>query len=883
MNTRALIGKLSATSRAAFESAASLAVTHKHYAVELEHIVLALTQAPATGARQALSRYNVNVDQLQGNILTVFERFDKGHTGAPSFSPNVVELIRKAWLLSSLEYGDEDVAGNALLVALFKEPAMALQLTSQLPALAQFDQEDFVRNGPNLIKLENPNAGGSQGTQADGAAEASVGNPAQGDSALASYTLDLTGRARSGELDPVVGREAEIRQVIDILCRRRQNNPILTGEAGVGKTAIVEGLAQRIVDGDVPDSLQDVDIRILDLTLLQAGAGVRGEFENRLKGVVEEVKQSPKPIILFIDEAHTLIGAGNSGGQGDAANILKPALARGELRTIAATTWAEYKKYFEKDAALTRRFQVVKVDEPSPENAMRMLRTLAPHFEAHHQVMILDEAIRDAVLLSKRYISGRQMPDVCVSVLDTACSRVNLELRNAPAALDNLNASLDQQQRELSALERENSLYGGFVEEVEALRATIDQLESEKVIVEQAWQKEKALVDQIVALRQQISDADVEQALELVAWKEELTAHLVELDVLQGEAPLVRPHVDSQVIAEVISSWTGIPAGRMVSSEIQKVLTVQTELQKRIIGQDHALDAVSQSVRIASAKLKDPKQPIGVFMFCGSSGVGKTETALALADLLYGGEQNLTVINMSEFKEEHKVSLLMGAPPGYVGHGEGGVLTEAVRRKPFSVILLDEMEKAHPGVQDIFYQIFDKGSMKDSEGRDIDFRNTLIIMTSNAGTETISQYYADPDTAPAPEKLEGLIKDEMLNYFKPAFLGRTRLVPFLPLTDDVMSNIIRLQLNRVGQRLAEQYKAQFEFSDAVIDTIVSRCKEVDTGARNAIHIINRTLLPEISMHVLESMGEEQSIIGVTIDMDDNSQFTYQLQRSPKNA
>ena len=883
MNTRALIGKLSATSRAAFESAASLAVTHKHYAIELEHIVLALTQAPATGARQALSRYSVNVDQLQGDILTVFERFDKGHTGAPSFSPNVVELIRKAWLLSSLEYGDEDVAGNALLVALFKEPAMALQLTSKLPALSQFDQEDFVRNGPNLIKLENPNAGGSQGAQAEGTAEANIGNPAQGDSALESYTLDLTGRARSGELDPVVGREAEIRQVIDILCRRRQNNPILTGEAGVGKTAIVEGLAQRIIDGDVPDSLQDVDIRILDLTLLQAGAGVRGEFENRLKGVVEEVKQSPKPIILFIDEAHTLIGAGNSGGQGDAANILKPALARGELRTIAATTWAEYKKYFEKDAALTRRFQVVKVDEPSPENAMRMLRTLAPHFEAHHQVMILDEAIRDAVLLSKRYISGRQMPDVCVSVLDTACSRVNLELRNAPAALDNLNASLDQQQRELSALERENSLYGGFVDEVEALRATIDQLESEKVIVEQAWQKEKALVDQIVALRQQISDADVEQALELVAWKEELTAYLVELDVLQGEAPLVRPHVDSQVIAEVISSWTGIPAGRMISSEIQKVLTVQTELQKRIIGQDHALDAVSQSVRIASAKLKDPKQPIGVFMFCGSSGVGKTETALALADLLYGGEQNLTVINMSEFKEEHKVSLLMGAPPGYVGHGEGGVLTEAVRRKPFSVILLDEMEKAHPGVQDIFYQIFDKGSMKDSEGRDIDFRNTLIIMTSNAGTETISQYYADPDTAPAPEKLEGLIKDEMLNYFKPAFLGRTRLVPFLPLTDDVMGNIIRLQLNRVGQRLAEQYKAQFEFSDAVIDTIVSRCKEVDTGARNAIHIINRTLLPEISMHVLESMGEEHSIIGVTIDMDDNSQFTYQLQRSPKNA
>ena len=877
MNTRALIGKLSTTSRAAFEGAASLAVSHKHHAIELEHIVLALTQKPETGARQALSRYGVNVDQLQGDILTVFERFDKGHTGAPSFSPNVVELIRKAWLLSSLEYGDQEVTGNALLVALFKEPAMALQLTSQLASLAQLDQEDFVRNGPNLIKLENKQAASASASSTANDNE-TVANASQGDSALASYTLDLTGRARSGQLDPVVGREAEIRQLIDILCRRRQNNPILTGEAGVGKTAIVEGLAQRIVDGEVPDSLADVDIRILDLTLLQAGAGVRGEFENRLKGVVDEVKQSPKPIILFIDEAHTLIGAGNSGGQGDAANILKPALARGELRTIAATTWAEYKKYFEKDAALTRRFQVVKVEEPSPENAMRMLRTLAPHFEQHHQVMILDEAIRDAVVMSKRYISGRQMPDVCVSVLDTACSRVNLELRNPPAALDNLKALLDQNLRELAALEREDSFHGGFADEVNALRLTIDQLESETVRVEQAWQTEKALVEQILALRDEMRELEPAQTLESASLKDSLNSALEELAVLQGEAPLVRPHVDSQVIAEVISSWTGIPAGRMISSEIQKVLTVQTELQKRIIGQDHALDAVSQSVRISSAKLKDPKQPIGVFMFCGSSGVGKTETALALADLLYGGEQNLTVINMSEFKEEHKVSLLMGSPPGYVGYGEGGVLTEAVRRKPFSVILLDEMEKAHPGVQDIFYQIFDKGSMKDSEGRDIDFRNTLIIMTSNAGTETISQYYADPDTAPAPEKLEGLIKEEMLQHFKPAFLGRTRLVPFLPLTDDVMSNIIRLQLNRVGQRLAEQYQADFSFSDAVIDTIVGRCKEVDTGARNAIHIINRTLLPEVSMRVLESMGQDAPISSVHIDMGEDSQFSYRIEQ-----
>jgi len=870
MNTRALIGKLSVASRAAFEKAASLAVTQRHYAIELEHIVLSLMQEPATGVRTALRRYAVNPDQLEADIFNRFEQFDKGHTGAPSFSPNVVELIRKAWLLSSLEYGEPQVTGIGILVALFKEEAMNLQLSAHLQALSQFDDEEFIRNGPNLIKLEEKQSN----VQTEEGTDNPVGVQQGGKQALEAYTLDLTGRAREGKLDPVVGRESEIRQVIDILCRRRQNNPILTGEAGVGKTAIVEGLAQRIIDEDVPDTLRNVHIRILDLTLLQAGAGVRGEFENRLKSVIDEVKQSPSPIILFIDEAHTLIGAGNSGGQGDAANILKPALARGELRTIAATTWAEYKKYFEKDAALTRRFQVVKVEEPTPEQAMRMLRTLTPHFEKHHQVMILDEAIRDAVALSKRYISGRQLPDVGVSVLDTACSRVNLELRNAPAALENINALIDQNQRQLHAADREQSLYGGFSEKILQLQETIKQHEAEKLEIEQRWKEEKNLVDKILELRDQVHQVpDNDEA------KTSLNENLSQLAQLQGEAPLIRPHVDSQVIAEVISSWTGIPAGRMVSSEIQKVLSMQDELKKRIIGQDHALEAVSQSVRISSAKLKDPKQPIGVFMFCGSSGVGKTETALALADLLYGGEQNLTVINMSEFKEEHKVSLLMGSPPGYVGYGEGGVLTEAVRRKPFSVILLDEMEKAHPGVQDIFYQIFDKGSMKDSEGRDIDFRNTLIIMTSNAGTETISQYYADPDTAPAADKLESLIKEEMLSYYKPAFLGRTRLVPFLPLNDDVMGGIIRLQLERVGQRLNEQYQAEFNFSDAVVSTIISRCKEVDTGARNAIHIINRTLLPEISMNVLELIGNKQKLLSAKVDINNEGQFSYELIRS----
>ncbi|MDN2660931.1 type VI secretion system ATPase TssH [Neptunomonas sp. CHC150] len=876
MNTRALIGKLSATSLAAFEKAASLAVTQRHYAIEIEHLVLALLQEERTGVRSSLKKYGVNTDQLEGDILIRFESFEKGHTSAPSFSPNVVELIRKAWLLSSLEYGENEVVGIAVMVALFKDEAMNLQITSRLKAFSHFDDADYVRNGPNLIKLEQVTQVAAPSDNEDD--DALMAPAPASKQALEAYTLDLTARARAGDLDPVVGRESEIRQLIDILCRRRQNNPILTGEAGVGKTAVVEGLAQRIVNAEVPDSLKEVDIHILDLTLLQAGAGVRGEFENRLKSVIDEVKQSPKPIILFIDEAHTLIGAGNSGGQGDAANILKPALARGELRTIAATTWAEYKKYFEKDAALTRRFQVVKVEEPEPEQAMRMLRTLQPAFEKHHQVLILDEAICDSVLLSKRYISGRQLPDVCVSVLDTACSRVNLELRNTPAALDDLQALEDQYQKQLSSAEREVALYGGDSQEIETLTEKLVLLSNERADIESRWEQEKQAVELVLELRTAISHGNQDDAT-----REQLDEALARLKDIQGEAPLIRPHVDAQVVAEVISSWTGIPAGRMMSGEVQKVLNVQSELKKRIIGQDHALDAVSQSVRISSAKLKDPKQPIGVFMFCGSSGVGKTETALALADLLYGGEQNMTVINMSEFKEEHKVSLLMGSPPGYVGYGEGGVLTEAVRRKPYSVILLDEMEKAHPGVQDVFYQVFDKGAMKDGEGRDIDFRNTLIIMTTNAGTETISRVCSDPDTAPLPDQLESLVKDELLTYFKPAFLGRTRLVPFMPLHDEVMTGIVRLQLARVGQRLLDQYSAEFTYSDAVVDTIVARCKEVDTGARNAIHIINRSLLPEISMRILESMGDSHALASVHIDVDDNSEFSFNLSTDEQDA
>ncbi len=875
MNTRALIGKLSPVGREAVEKSASVAVSHNNYTIELEHLLLALIDLDVTSVRQTMGKYNLNVDAFRSELESKIEMFKKGNSSAPAFSPHVIDVIRKAWLLTSLEYGKHEVSGIALVIALFRDDALKLLVTSRIAALIGFDSDAYINEGPNLVMAE----ASLQNSELSSNSSATIVGAGSSDSALDTYTVDLTAKAKVGELDQVVGRESEIRQLIDILCRRRQNNPILTGEAGVGKTAIVEGLALKIVEEKVPDVLANVDIRILDLTLLQAGAGVRGEFENRLKSVIDEVKQTETPIILFIDEAHTLIGAGDSGGQGDAANILKPALARGELRTIAATTWAEYKKYFEKDSALTRRFQVVKVDEPEPEKAVAMLRSLVPNFEKHHDLLIHEDAIHDAVYLSKRYLSGRQLPDVGISVLDTACSRVNLEQRNTPVLLDSIISRIDQLSTKLESYKRENSLYDMHVEEIANLDNQLSTLAEEKEQLEERWGKESQLVKRIIELRDQIdqseSSTDITGERLLQA---ELAQTQRELNSLQGEHPLVRPHVDGQAVAEVISSWTGIPTGKMVSGEVQKVLTMKAGLEDRIIGQSHALDAISQSVHVSSAKLTDPQKPIGVFMFCGSSGVGKTETALALSDLLYGGEQNLTVINMSEFKEEHKVSLLMGSPPGYVGYGEGGILTEAVRRKPYSVILLDEIEKAHPGVQDIFYQVFDKGQMKDGEGRDIDFKNTLIIMTTNAGTETISKVCADLETAPTPDNIEVMVKDELLEYFKPAFIGRTRIVPFLPLDDSVMSGIVRLQLERIGTRLMGQYRASFGYSDSVVNTIVSRCKEVDTGARNAIHIINRSLLPSISTLLLEGMEEENAVSEVLVNIDDNSQFTFQLKR-----
>ncbi|MBW8834735.1 MAG: type VI secretion system ATPase TssH, partial [Burkholderia sp.] len=656
-------------------------------------------------------------------------------------------------------------------------------------------------------------------------------------------------------------REGEIRQTIDILMRRRQNNPIMTGEAGVGKTAVVEGLALRIAADDVPAPLKGVALHVLDMGLLQAGASVKGEFENRLKNVIDEVKKSPHPVILFIDEAHTIIGAGGQAGQNDAANLLKPALARGELRTIAATTWSEYKKYFEKDAALARRFQVVKIEEPSETLAAAMLRGMASLMEKHFNVRVLDDAITEAVRLSHRYISGRQLPDKAISVLDTACAKVALAHSSTPAAIDDTKKRLERIDAEIAALEREVASGAQHDERLAQLRELREEDLKHLAADEARYDKERALVTEIVGLRSDIdaarvSSADAEQAQKAAQARETLALRVAELHALQGTQPMVPLQVDGHVVAEIVASWTGIPLGRMVKDEIQTVLNLQPLLAARVIGQDHALEAIAQRVRTASANLEDPNKPRGVFMFVGPSGVGKTETALALADVLYGGERKMVTINMSEYQEAHSVSGLKGSPPGYVGYGEGGVLTEAVRRNPYSVVLLDEVEKAHPDVLEMFFQVFDKGTMDDAEGREIDFRNTLIILTSNVGSQAIMQACLNKgaDELPDADALAETLRPQLYKAFTPAFLGRMKVVPYYPITDDVLAEIIELKLERIRRRIESNHKAVFEWDESLIDAVLARCTEVDSGARNVDHILNGTLLPEVAQQVLERIA-----------------------------
>ena len=891
VNLKSLIGRLDDTCRKTLEAAAGLCLSRTHYNVEIEHWLARLIETPNTDLTAIFKRFEIEPARLSADVTRAIERFKTGNSRPPALAPSVIDLAREGWLVASLEFGASAARSGHLLIALLSDETLARQAYEISSQFEKISEEALRREFAKLVEKSSENAEvaalGAATSGGGGATGAAGGAGPKGGGALDQFTIDLTARAKAGELDPVLGRESEIRQVIDILLRRRQNNPILTGEPGVGKTAVAEGFALKIVAGEVPPSLRNVSVRSLDLQLLQAGAGIKGEFENRLKNVIQEVKSSPVPTILFIDEAHTLIGAGGQSGQGDAANLLKPALARGELRTIAATTWAEYKKYFERDAALARRFQVVKVEEPTEETAIQIMRGLVATLEKHHKVRVLDEAVVDSVRLSKRYLAGRQLPDKSVSLLDTACARVALSQSATPAQLEDCLRRKRQLETTLGMLEREQVSHDVHGEAIAKTRTELTAVAAEMEALDKRWKAEQALAKDIQGVRAELERELVKPAEGQPApaklsdeERKKLRARLAELEgqmkKLQGEAPLVLPCADAQAVAEVLSNWTGIPVGRMVSDQIRNVLTLKEQLAARVVGQDHALEALAQAIRTSRANLTDPVKPIGVFMLVGTSGVGKTETAIALAELLYGGEQNMTTINMSEFKEEHKVSLLMGSPPGYVGYGEGGVLTEAVRRKPYSVVLLDELEKAHPGVQDVFYQVFDKGSMKDGEGRDIDFRNTVILMTTNAGTDTIMALHADPTTMPDAQGLGEALRPELLKFFKPAFLGRTTILPYFPLSDSVLKNIIGLKLNKIVKRVQAHYGAKLSYTPQLVDAVAARCTEVESGARNVDHILSRTLLPEMAGEFLARMAAGEKIEDVRITTGPDGRFVYEF-------
>jgi type VI secretion system protein VasG len=906
IDLKQLVQRLNSTCRRALEAAAGACVSRTNYNVEIEHWLAKLLEEDNSDLVAIFRRFEIDRSRVSAAVTRAIDGFKTGNSRPPALSPDLVRLTREGWLVGSIEFGDDAIRSGHLLCALLSDDSLSRIALDITPELEKTSAEELRKEFKALVSgtSEAGQAAASSATQAPPRKPGATGPTKT--PALDQYTIDLTERARKGEIDPVLGRHYEIRQVIDILTRRRQNNPILTGEAGVGKTAVVEGFAIRVASGDVPPPLRGAAIRTLDLGLLQAGAGIKGEFENRLKSVIEETKSSPTPIILFIDEAHTLIGAGGAAGQGDAANLLKPALARGELRTIAATTWAEYKKYFEKDAALARRFQAVKVEEPTDDNAASMLRGLMAMLESHHNVRILDEAVVDAVRLSSRYISGRQLPDKAVSVLDTTCARIGLSQSATPPTIEDCQRRIDHLSLSKQILDREAATGAVHDERLAELSQEIGRAQQELGELTERWNKERELVAEIRDLHRQLdgqaqapagsaakppskpADNPVKESANVAApqvpveltpeQRDQLRAKLAErqatLRAMQGEVPLVLPFVDSAAVAGTIAAWTGIPVGRMLRDEISTVLNLKELMERSIVGQSHALDAIAQRIRTSRANLGDPRTPIGVFLLAGTSGVGKTETAITLANLLYGGEQNMTVMNMSEFKEEFRVSSLIGSAPGYVGFGEGGVLTEAVRRKPYSVVLLDEMEKAHPSVQDIFYQVFDKGMLRDGEGRDIDFKNTVIIMTTNAGTDLIKGLCSDPDTVPDPEAFAAAIFPELLKSFKPAFLGRVSIVPYYPLSDEIMKQIIQLKLGKVAKRVRENHRAEFEYASNVVDTIAQRCTEVDTGARNVDHILSGTLLPELSSEVLARLGEGKAIRRISVAVDERGQFQY---------
>jgi type VI secretion system protein VasG len=910
MNLKSLIGKLNDSTRGALEAAAGLCLARTHYDIEVEHYLTKLLDSTDNDAAAIFKHFEVDTSRLSGELARALDKLKTGNARTPALSPTLMKMLIEAWTVGSIDYNATQVRTGFTILALATNDEL-VRLMREVSREFQKIQAATLRK--DFAAIVGGSAEEAQAAVAAAAPGAPSAGPRPGGKSpnLDQFTINLTEKAKTGKIDPVLGRDFEIRQVVDILMRRRQNNPILTGEAGVGKTAVVEGFALRVAQGDVPPPLRNVIIRTLDLALLQAGAGIKGEFENRLKGLIEEVKASPTPIILFIDEAHTMIGAGGQAGQGDAANLLKPALARGELRTIAATTWSEYKKYFEKDPALARRFQVVKVEEPIETQCLTMLRGIVPSLEKHHKVRILDEGLTAAVHLSHRYLAGRQLPDKAVSILDTACARLALGQSATPPAIEDSVRQIDDLGVQQRILERE-SLVGtdhrerlqeiatksaeieekesGLVTTIRDLRsqlesaattqngnAAVARTEIPGVATEASAPAPAATVAAPAAATSSATATAVEEApkpVDVAAVRTQLAQAEAELAALQGETPMIRVAVDAQIVGEVISAWTGIPVGKMMKDEISTVLSLPKFLGQRVIGQLHALEIISQRISTARARLDDPNKPIGVFMLVGPSGVGKTETALALSDLLYGGERNLITINMSEFQEGHTVSTLKGSPPGYVGYGEGGVLTEAVRRRPYSVVLLDEVEKAHPDVLELFYQVFDKGNMEDGEGREIDFKNTIIILTSNAGTDILAKLCADPETMPGPEGLLKALKPELNKIFKPAFLGRMVLIPYLPIRDENLKQIIRLKLGKIQRRIHENHKIELTYDTALVDEVANRCTEVESGARNVDNILTNTLLPDISRQLLGRMAANEPMERIHVGIGTDGAFEY---------
>ncbi len=884
LDLQSLIEKLDPACRRGLETAAELCVSQTNYNVEIEHFLLKLLEAPESDIHRILKYYDIEVADVTRELASAIDRFKRGNSRTPTLSPYILKLCEQAWLVASLQLRLETIRAGAVFKAILDDDNLRGVILESAPALNRISREAVKKEFDEIIRAADKAPGDSgPGQDQEPEPEEPVRRPGQPSRtpALDQYTINMTTRARQGKIDPIYGRDPEIRQLIDILTRRRQNNPILTGDAGVGKTAVVEGFAIRISKGDVPPALKNVSLRLLDLALLQAGAGIKGEFEKRLKAVIDEVKKAFRPIILFIDEAHSMIGAGGPAGQGDAANILKPALARGELRTIAATTWTEYKKYFEKDPALVRRFQVVKVDEPEEDTAVEMLRGVVANLEKHHQVTVLDEAVWDAVRLSHRYITGRQLPDKAISVLDTACARVAIGQTGKPPEIEDAANQMEQLELELAILKRENISGLDHAERIAELSHELDEVVKADKILEERWENELAAVKTALELQDRLHKGaradDTAGEGNLDALKNELLQAKNKLEKLQGQVPMVPLCVDSGVIARVISNWTGIPVGKMMTDEVDTVLRLKEKMSTRIIGQGQALDAISRRIRTYRADLDDPGKPVGVFLLVGPSGVGKTETALALADLLYGGERNMVTINMSEYQEAYTVSGLRGAPPGYVGHGKGGVLTEAVHHNPYTAVLLDEVEKGHPDVMELFYQVFDKGIMEDSEGLVVDFKNTVIMLTSNVGTDAIIESCGDSDQLPDTETLIELVRPELLKHFKPAFLGRLVIVPYYPLGDDVIRSIVRLKLERIRQRFAENHRIAFIYSDDLVAAIAARCTEVDSGARNVDHLLTQTLLPEISAELLSRMAAGQICTGINADINEAEGFVYSFE------